>query len=252
MLLAKVDSALARLFPRRCILCGAHSGDLNCCPGCLGDLPWINVACRRCGDVLPADYGGEICGHCPILAPGIDRIVSALVYEYPIDRLVAMAKFQRRIDTAFALGELLANCLFDRFIAGDLAMPDLIVPVPLHPRRIAQRGFNQAKEIAGPVARKLDVPLETRACRRIRNTVEQSRISAAERLKNMRNAFNVSEDLDGSNIAIVDDVITTGSTAGALARCLHNAGARYIQIWTVARTVNPDTGRRRLLAAAIE
>lgn len=252
MLLAKVENSLAGLFPRRCILCGARSGNSNCCAGCRGDLPWITVACRRCGDVLPAEYNGEICGHCPILEPVIDRIVSALVYEYPIDRLIAMAKFQRRIDTAFALGELLANFLSDRFITGDLAMPDLIVPVPLHPRRVAQRGFNQANEIAGPLARRLDIPLETKSCRRIRNTVEQTRIDAAERFKNTRNAFAVAVDLEGRHIAVVDDVITTGSTARALARCLQHAGARHIQIWTVARTINPDRRHRHLLAAAIE
>lgn len=248
----KVDSLLAGLFPRRCILCDMPSGSLNCCAGCRGDLPWINMSCRRCGDVLPAEYNHEVCGRCGDFIPPIARIVSALVYEYPIDRLIARAKFQRRIDMAYALGELLAHHLLGLINESAIVLPELIVPVPLHPRRTAQRGFNQAIEIARPLAQTLHMPMDTKACRRIRNTAEQARIEAAERPRNTRNAFRACKNLDGISVAVIDDVITTGSTVNALAAALGNAGARQVQIWTVARTVNRSLRRQPLLAASIE
>jgi ComF family protein len=228
------------------------SGILNCCAGCRRDLPWINAACQRCGDILPAEYNHAVCGHCGDLAPAIARIVSALVYEYPVDRLIARAKFQRRIDMAHALGELLANFLLGQINAGEIVLPEMIVPVPLHPRRAAQRGFNQAIEIARPLARQLRVLLDTKACRRIRNTAEQTRIEAAERPRNTRGAFHASKNLKGINITIIDDVITTGSTVNALAEALGNAGAWKIQIWTVARSVKPAVRHRPWLAAGSE
>ena len=109
MVAEKVDSFLATLFPRRCILCDQPAGLLNCCLGCRCDLPWISSPCLRCGDVLPADYQGSTCGRCSELSSPVSRIISALVYEYPVDQLIAMAKFQARADCANALGELLAD-----------------------------------------------------------------------------------------------------------------------------------------------
>ena len=233
-----VDSLLAALFPRRCILCDQPAGLLSCCSACRADLPWITSPCSRCGEILPADYPGRVCGHCRGLTPTIDRIISALVYEYPVDRLIAMAKFQGRADIANVLGELLADYLRARFDSGDLALPDLILPVPLHPRRTAERGFNQAMEIARPLARFLQVPLDADGCRRIRYTLEQTRLAAAERRKNTRNAFRASQQMAAKRVALVDDVITTGSTVKSVADALRKAGARHIQVWTVARRVS--------------
>jgi len=248
----KVDGLLAALFPRRCILCDQPAGLLNCCAGCRQDLPWITSPCARCGEVLPTGYAGKVCGRCDALTAAIDRIVSALVYEYPVDRLIAMAKFQGRVDSANALGELLAVYLLGGLSTGELTLPDLILPVPLHPRRMAQRGFNQAAEIARPLARSLCIPIQSQACRRIRNTAEQTRIDAADRPKNTRDAFRALDNVAGKNIAVVDDVLTTGSTGQSVAIALRNAGAGQIQIWTVARTVNPAIGRQRLLPASLE
>lgn len=235
---AKVDRLLAALFPRRCILCDQPAGVLNCCPGCRRDLPWITSPCSRCGDVLPVDYRGSVCGRCSAVTPAINRIISALVYEYPVDQLIAMAKFQARTDSANVLGELLADYLHARLDSGDLALPDLILPVPLHRRRTAQRGFNQAAEIARPLASALQVPLCLDGCRRVRDTSEQTRLDAAARLKNTRNAFRASEEMAAKHIVVVDDVITTGSTVQSMVVALRDAGAREIQIWTVARTVS--------------
>jgi ComF family protein len=240
---AKVDSLLAALFPRRCILCAQPAGMWNCCSGCLRDMPWITSACSRCGDVLPVDYRGSVCGHCSDFTPAIDRIISALVYEYPVDKLIAMAKFQGRADSACVLGELLASYLCTWLDSGDLARPDLILPVPLHRKRIAQRGFNQATEIARPLANALQIPLCPDACRRIRNTAEQTRLDARQRRKNTRDAFRASPSMDAKHVVVVDDVITTGSTVQSMAVALRDAGAREIQVWTVARRISPNIAR---------
>ena len=209
-------------------------------------------ACSRCGEVLPAGYGGTVCGRCRNLAPAIDRIVSALVYEYPVDRLIAIAKFQGRVDSANALGELLASHLLGGLRSGDIVKPDFILPVPLHARRLAQRGFNQATEIARALTRSLNIPMRSTACRRIRHTVEQTRVDAAARAKNTRGAFRAIQNLSGKKVAVIDDVITTGSTALSVAGALHEAGARHIQIWTVARTVQTAIRQDQLLPASLE
>jgi ComF family protein len=172
------------------------------------------------------------------LAPPVSRIISALVYEYPVDRLIGMAKFQARADSANALGELLAIHLLARLDHGDLTLPDLIIPVPLHRRRMARRGFNQATEIARPLAKALHLPLTLDGCRRVRDTAEQTRLDALQRLKNTRDAFRASAKMDAMHIAVIDDVITTGSTVRSIAIALRAAGARKIQVWTVARAVS--------------
>lgn len=238
MAASKVDSVLAALFPRRCILCGQPSGLTNCCSGCRQDLPWITSPCSRCGNVLPVGYRGSVCGRCSEFTPLVSRVISALVYEYPIDQLIAMAKFQSRADSANALGELLADYLLARLDSGDVALPDLILPVPLHRRRMAQRGFNQATEIARPLANALQLPLCLDSCHRVRDTAEQTRLDALARLKNTRNAFRASTEMAAMHVVVIDDVITTGSTVQSLAAALRGAGVREIQVWTVARAIS--------------
>lgn len=231
----KVDSLLARVLPRVCVLCRQPSGALNCCAGCRGDLPWIRLPCERCGGPLPAGFRGHVCARCGLPMRHVDRIRSALIYEYPVDRLITLAKFKARTDSARALGELLSVYLLDREVTVSVDRPDLILPVPLHRRRHARRGFNQALEIARPVAAWLKLPLQTGLCVRDRNTVEQTGLTGRARHRNMRNAFRATCDLSGRHMAIVDDVITTGSTVQAMAHALRSAGATRIQVWSVAR-----------------
>jgi ComF family protein len=161
---------------------------------------------------------------------------SALVYEYPLDRIIAGAKFRQRLDFAAALGGLLADYLCGP--AGVLPdeFPDVIVPVPLHRRRLAARGFNQAAEIATPVAQRFGLPLRLDVCARVRHTIEQTLLTGHARRRNLVGAFIARRELEGLRVAIVDDVLTTGSTARAVATAIMAAGARSTQIWTVART----------------
>jgi ComF family protein len=217
----KVDQLLATVLPRRCAFCNATCGGRAACPGCEADLPRLDAS--RPADAWPTGT-----------RPAGTRVYAALSYEYPVDRLVTAAKFHRQLHAARTLGELLALHL-DRVRAG--APPELLVPVPLHRQRLARRGYNQAVEIARPLAALSGARLEPALCARIRATPEQSGLPAAARRRNLRGAFAARGRCDGARVAIVDDVVTTGSTAAALARALREAGAASVEVWAAARAL---------------
>jgi ComF family protein len=236
----KVDGLLAALIPKQCILCRQPSGAVNCCHDCREDLPWIHPACRRCGAPVSPELPGLTCAVCQLPLRTIERVSSALVYEYPVDSLITRAKFQARMDAARTLGELLAEYLLRQMAQGMLDPPDYILPVPLHRKRLARRGFNQALEIAGPVAERLGLSVRPGICHRTRHTLEQTTLAGGARLRNTRDAFRARGDLSGCHIAIIDDVVTTGSTVAAIAEALRAKRADRIQVWTTARAYRPS------------
>lgn len=209
----KVDEILDVFLPPHCALCGQSIARRPLCAGCLADLPW-----------LP-----------PYRVPalrGFDRAWSALAYEYPVDRLIAEAKFGKQLAAARALGELLAMRP-----PVMLRPPDLVVPVPLHWRRQAERGFNQAEEIARGLCRHLDWRLAPGVCQRVRATPAQSALSATARRTNLHAAFAARPLAPGLHVLVIDDVLTTGSTAEAVAGALRRAGAASLDLWTVAHAL---------------
>lgn len=141
-------------------------------------------------------------------------------------------KYNGALYLAPVLGRLLTDSL--RSIAP--AEVDCIVPMPLHPRRLRQRGYNQAMEIGRPVAHALALPLRPHVLRRVRDTGPQSDLPESRRAANIRQAFRAQEDLAGLRIALLDDVLTTGRTADDAARALRAAGAESVDVWVVART----------------
>jgi len=126
----------------------------------------------------------------------------------------------------------MAEALMER--VGDSA-PEALVPVPLHRARLRERGFNQAVEIARPLAARLGIELDLNCCERVRNTAEQTRLDAAQRSRNLRDAFRVVRQVPYRHVAIVDDVLTTGSTVASLAGTLRAAGVEEIEVWSCAR-----------------
>ena len=242
---AAVDRLLDLCFPPDCLLCGlparaarccAACRAARCCAACRADLPWIRRGCPICARPLAA--GGAAA--CPGCAPGsLDGSFAALVYEYPVSALIAQLKYAGRTDVGRGLGELLADALGS---AGWDRPADCIVPVPLHPARERERGYNQAEEIAAPIARRLGLSLGARLCRRLVDTPRQTGLSATQRANNLAGAFSASRLVSGACIAVVDDVLTTGATARALASALRRAGAREVRLWAVARTVRRVRG----------
>lgn len=239
-MLDKVDEWLARCFGCCCSLCGLPSGSARVCGGCRADLPWIHSGCSRCGRPLPSGASAGLCGGCDLALAGLDRVRAALVYEYPVDAMIVASKFHARVDLARALGELLAEWLSP-------APPacEFVLPVPLHPARLAWRGYNQACEIALPLSRRLGMPLDRGLCRRVRNTSAQSGLSARQRRANLRAAFVADRLPRGASVLLVDDVVTTGHTLSSLAKSLRAGGAASVEALCAARVVRGQAVRYR-------
>ena len=209
-----------------CLHCDAESGRELLCDACREDLPRLAEPCPRCA--MPST-GGAICGACLAHAPHFDATVAPWVYDYPVDRLVLALKFQRRL----ALAPVLARALQKLWHAG----ADIIVPMPLHRARLAERGFNQSAEIARCLARSIGVPLALDMLVRIRHTAPQSELPHAERAVNVRGVFSCRREMSGLSVALVDDVMTTGATLDEAARILKRAGAARVENWVAARTL---------------
>ncbi len=214
-----------------CALCGATgSQKRDLCTHCQTDLPSLQTACLRCARPL-ATTG--TCGACQQQAPPQDSALSAFRYEAPLDYLILQLKFHGKLHLAPLLGELIAEHLEQKIFF----LPECIIPVPLHPSRLRERGFNQALELARPVAARFNLPIYHQAVQRRRNTALQSQLSPQERQRNMRGAFTLRGTLAMRHVAIIDDVLTTGHTVGELARTLRQAGVHTIEVWTCARTL---------------
>lgn len=225
---------LAALFPPTCVLCGAPGArGRDLCEGCAADLPYNRDACPRCA--LPFAVPrppGSLCGACQRHPPPSACALAALRYETPLPTLVGAMKFRGRLNHARLLGALLADAVQRRAAP----LPQALVPVPLHPGRLAARGYNQAVEIARVVGRVLDLPLDVACCRRVLATPPQAGLDEPTRRRNIRGAFTALTPFPWGQVAILDDVLTTGSTVNELTRVLRRAGARSVEVWAVART----------------
>jgi len=200
------------LAPRSCAFCGTLSdaGEKSICRDCFEELPWNEPA------ISPA--------------PGIFACsIAMLHYSYPVDVAIKAFKFNRKLFYAPAFSEVLCN-------AADL-LPDgvdAVLPVPLHWRRKTHRGFNQATEIAKPLARLLGLPM-LRGFRRCKATPFQSGLAAKDRTRNLRRAFKATRTITHSHVLIVDDVLTTGATVRAVAKVLLANGVSKVSVLTLAR-----------------
>jgi len=237
----KVDRVLDRLsgtlFAPRCLLCGlpGQAPCLDLCPACESELqPVPQPACQRCALPLDPARTGPVCETCVRAPPPFERCIASFRYASPLDLMVQDLKYRGRLPIARVLGELLARSVQARDLQGWL---DGLLPVPLHPLRHADRGFNQSAEIARWCARRLRLPLELSAARRIRATAPQALLSRIDRRGNLRQAFAVDPRVKGRRLAIVDDVVTSGSTVRELSSALLAAGAAVV-VCCVARTVD--------------
>ena len=224
---------LAALFGGSCFLCrGEAAGAL--CEACDADLPRLPAGrCPRCALPSPA---GAVCGRCLAHPPRYDATVAALAYDFPADTLIHALKFRGEL----ALAPLLGRALLAEIPREELAAATHIVAIPLSPARLRSRGFNQAVEIARPLAKHAGGTVELAALERTRDTPPQFDLPWQERQHNVRGAFATARALPGATVAVVDDVMTTGATLDEAAGALKAAGAVRVVNWVVARTLPPN------------
>jgi ComF family protein len=224
----RLGRCLGALLAQDCLLCGAASEDDILCRACAAELPRLQApGCPRCA--LPTAHG-ETCGRCLSAAPHFDATLAAFRYAFPLDKLIQSFKYGHRLALGAYFGRQLAT------LAGSLAA-DLIIPLPLHPGRLRQRGFNQALVLARPVGRAYRLPIDATSCRRTRDTPAQAELAWRERVKNMRNAFHCTADLTGKRVVLVDDVMTTGASLDECARTLKLHGAAQVTALVLARAL---------------
>lgn len=229
-LLASLPAAI----PASCALCGSSGRD-SLCDGCRSRfLARRPSRCACCALALAG--GSDICGDCLKQRPAFDATIVAVDYAPPLDQLVLALKFGSRLE----LAPLFAGMLQDALSQVRPELPDILAPVPLGPRRLAERGFNQALEIARPLARSLGTALDRRLVQRQRDTHAQAQLHPDARRRNMRGAFLVTGDaLDrvrGRHVGVIDDVMTTGETLNELAATLKRFGAVRVTNIVFART----------------
>ena len=234
------DSLFTLLFPVQCRICEQPLEVFTAAPVCSDCLkspqPYQGIECARCGRFLPNAmglHGTPHCAACRRNAFAFEQARSFGGYEGTLRALIQRLKYSGYRPLAKPLGRFLAEAarrLEEKSF-------DVLVPVPLHPRRQRQRGFNQAALLAQQVSRFLNIPLGAKDCVRVRDTPPQTGLRAAERRKNVAGAFHVPEPqrVRGRRVLLIDDVLTTGATAHACAQALRAAGARGVWVGTLAR-----------------
>lgn len=217
------------LDPALCLGC-AHGLEVGqyFCANCLAELKLIINPCSLCG--LENKTSGNHCTTCLHKPPEWQKLVAPMNYQGLARDLLIQLKFSQSLHLASSL----VNAVVHHFQASKPA-PQVLFPVPLHRKRLFSRGYNQAFEIARSLSHLLDIPVDTGALRRTRETDSQTGLSASQRQKNIRNAFDYQASRSWSHVAVIDDIITTGSTAGEITRVLHRGGVQNVEIWGLAR-----------------
>lgn len=227
-----LDAAARALLPPRCLVCGDDGeAGIDLCTACRDALPWNDAACARCGVPLPLPAAA--CGRCLRHPPPFTSTFAILRYEPPIDVLLPRFKFTG----ALAPGRLLARLMGER-VAELRGHIDVVAPVPLHASRLARRGYNQALELARPIAATLDAPLRVALLQRTRATAAQTHLDRDARRRNVRDAF-AAQRCDGLRVLLVDDVMTTGATLASAAAALRRGGAAAVHVAVAARAPPP-------------
>ncbi|OOV88456.1 ComF family protein [Oceanospirillum linum] len=236
------------LFPRTCLLCrGRLDGDEMVsrllCNDCLGDFECNPKACHRCAEPMTQTEpvsGTLLCGRCQKKPPAFHQILAPYLYCYPVSELIQRFKSQDHMLLNRLLSDLLSDYLMGQLDAEMIKRPDILLPVPTHWRTRLQRGFNPAACLADAVGRQLAIPVNMSVLRKPVMTHSQHDLNRAQRLKNLDQSFALRDgtEVQGREIAVVDDVVTTGSTADVIASLLRDNGAASVQVWAIARTPN--------------
>ena len=218
------------LYPPHCCLCGAATTGAGLCRACAADLPVNKQSCKVCALPMETGSGDYICSDCLQKPPPFHKIFSPFVYAQPLEWMIRQLKFNHQLYIA----RLLAELMWQHKKYPESA--ECIIPVPLHPRRLKRRGFNQSMEIARELSRLSSVPVDNACCQRLVDTPSQTGKTASLRRRNIRGAFRYNGGHKKyRHVIVLDDVITTGSTVEALAEILVQQGVERIDVWSVAR-----------------
>lgn len=220
-------TALDLLFPPRCVACKRRGAWL--CARCQEQItPIVDPVCRSCGRGIDSGFVCDTCRHHPL---ALDGVRAAAYFEGPLRQAIHHLKYKGLRTLAGPLGDLLGAAYLRYSLPADL-----IVPVPLHSSRYAQRGFNQSELLAGRLSATIRTPLAASALVRVRNTPSQVGLSASQRRDNVKEAFSwQGPSLRGQRLLLIDDVCTTGATLEACAAALRAAGAASVWALTLAR-----------------
>jgi len=223
---------LHTVLPSSCALCGGRANEAVCA-ACEAAYVRARPRCPCCANPAGALDAGQRCGACLVQAPAYDATLAACDYALPLDGLVLQLKFGAQLALAPWMGRVLGDVLRTA-----PALPDVLCPVPLGPRRLVERGFNQALEVARPLSKALGVPLAPRLLVRVRDTLAQSGIEPGARRKNVRGAFGLADgaDVSGRHVGVVDDVMSSGHTLDDIVSTLKRAGAARVTNIVFART----------------
>lgn len=224
-----------------CMLCGEAAGERRVCRACERSMPRLVDACPQCAQ--PMALSG-LCGACLRKPPPFADAVAPFRYAFPVDRLVLRYKGGADFAAGRWLAEALAEAVRER------PRPEVLVATPLRAGRLRERGFNQALWAAQVVGGRLGIPVDAGALAKTRDTAAQAGLDLEARRRNLRHAFACGRRFDGRHVALVDDVITTGSTAAGVADALREAGARTVSVWALARTPGPAGAGRTLRGSA--
>lgn len=225
--------ALDWLLPRKCLRCECKLSNQfhPCCDDCYLSLPFHTNYCQQCGQAFNANE--DICGKCLASPPKYDSCFCAFEYKSPISDQICAFKYNERPELAKSIAQLMCRELDECSIE----LPEALIPVPLHISRLRSRGFNQSKLLAVEIGKQLEIPVLTDVVVKSRATKAQAEQSLKQRQSNLKGSFALKKRTPFKSLAIVDDVVTTGSTANEIAKILKKNGVDCVSIWGVAHTL---------------
>lgn len=226
------------LFPAQCLVCALKSNNKLICHYCEKEILTKRFYCAHCALSLPQD--ADYCGDCLQKDYLFNHIHALGDYQKPLSTLIKQLKYQQRLVAGELLAYLLVQSLLLRYSKQQLSGFDYLLAVPLHPKKLQKRGFNQAQIIADRLYKQLQIPLLVGHIQRNKETIAQEGLSVAKRRKNLDQAFiinpNSAINLSGKSVVIIDDVVTTGSTINSLCKILMAQNVKLITVFCISRT----------------
>lgn len=233
MNLKHIKLSLQDYLATTCQCCGLNNdGHGLLCQDCRASFISSN-SCIACGKPLPLDT--NLCGLCIKQPPVYAQLIAAGAYQFPLQQLIGQFKYQHKPILGQALAELLGDQIAKHYADVNSCIPNLIIPVPLHHQRELERGYNQSSILALALAERFNIAIKQTVLFRVLQTPSQAGLTRKQRKKNLARAF-VCSDLSNKHIALVDDVVTTGSTVTEITKTLKKAGAKQVDIWCICRT----------------